>query len=178
MRKSLLWMLPALLLVSGCAGQEVFEQVEDDYAVLAPAPESILVELPPEAAVTAMGSDRDHAIYFCDGYTLTVQTLAGGDMGRSIEELTGFSPEQITLLQTGDGSVRRYTGTWTCAGEAGDQVGRFVLLDDGDYHYAVTVMAPAECIGELQLAWDSVLRSVNLGSTAPELPDTDPGTDG
>lgn len=178
MRKCLLWMLPALLLVSGCAEQEVFEQVGDDYAVMAPAPGSVQVELPPEAAVTALGSERDHAIYFCDGYTLTVQTLAGGDMERTVEELTGFLPDRITVLQTGSGQVRRYTGTWTCVGEAGDQVGQFVVLDDGSYHYAVTVMAPAERVGALRLTWDTVLDSVNLGSTGSALPDTDPGTDG
>lgn len=178
MRKCLLWMLPALLLVSGCAGQEVFEQVEDDYAVIAPAPQSVMVDLPQEAAVTAMGTDRNHAIYFCDGYTMTVQTLTGGDLVQTVGELTGFAPDRITILQTGDGALSRYTGTWTCIGEAGDQVGRFVLLDDGAYHYAVTVMAPAEHFGELGLAWDTLLRSVNLGSTAQGLPDTDPGTDG
>lgn len=164
MKKCLLWLLPVLLLW-GCGQQEVFEQVEDVYAVSAPQPEKLFVDLPAGAAMTAMGSGEDHAIYFCDGFTLTVQTLAGGDLGRSTVQLTGFLPGQMTLIQTEEGAVKRYVGAWSCAGEEGDQVGRLVLLDDGAYHYAVTVMAPAQDVASLQLAWDTVLGSVSFDRT-------------
>lgn len=164
MRRCLVSLLIVLLL-SGCGKQEVFEQVEDVYQVMAPQAGVVKMEIPDDAAATAMGTGADHAVYFCDGYSLTVQTLAGGDLSRTVIELTGFSPEMMTLLQTGNGELKRYEGTWTCAGEGGDQVGRLVLLDDGTYHYAVTVMAPAESVGELLLAWDTVLGSVKLDRT-------------
>ena len=175
MKKSLLCLLP-LVFLWGCGQQEVFEQLEDVYAVMVPQPGVLSLELPEGAAMTAMGSGEDHAIYFCDGYTLTVQTMAGGDLNRTVTQLTGFLPDQLTLLQTGRGDTQAYVGTWACAGETGDQVGRFLLLDDGAYHYTVTVMASAELAGELHPAWDTVFDSVMLTDTAPSLPDTAPGT--
>lgn len=160
------WLLfLAVVMISGCADQEVFEQVEDVYQVMAPQAAVLYVQLPEEAAVTAMGSGQENAIYFCDGYTLTVQTLAGGDLDRTLRQVTGYAAERLTLLQTGTGETERYECAWTSAGEGGDQVGRLVLLDDGANHYAVTVMAPAETAGELSLTWDTVLDSVTLGDT-------------
>lgn len=161
MRK--LWLLlPVLGLLWGCARQEVFERVEDLYQVRPPVAGVIAVDVPADALVTAMATGEDSTIYFCDGYTLTVQTLAGGDLGRTVTELTGFGPEAVTLVQTRDGELKRYEGTWICAGEGGDQVGQLVLLDDGGHHYAVTVMAPAARVGQLRLVWDSLLDSVTL----------------
>lgn len=157
--------LLTVLLLSGCAQREVFEQVEDVYQVIAPQPGILLVEIPEDASVSAMGAGQENSIYFCDGYTLTVQTMAAGDLNRTMEDLTGFSTDGFALFQTRDGDVKQYEGTWTCAGEGGDQVGRLVLLDDGDYHYAVTVMASAEDAGDLRLAWDTVLGSVALNDT-------------
>lgn len=159
------FLLLAVLMLSGCGEQEVFEQVEDVYQVMAPRAAAVYVQLPEEAAVTAMGSGKENAIYFCDGYTLTVQTLAGGDLDRTLRQVTGFSGEQLTLLKTRTGEVEGYECAWTCTGEGGDQVGRLLLLDDGAYHYAVTVMAEAEKAGELSLTWDTVFGSVTLGST-------------
>ena len=175
MKKCLLWLLPVLLLW-GCGPQEVFEQIGDVYEVIGIPPQAVAVDLPGDAVVHTLGSGQDNAIYFCDGYTLTVQTLAGGDLNRSIGELTGFPLENMTLYQTGNGAVRRYVGTWTCLGETGEQVGRLVLLDDGNYHYAVTVMAPAESVSALQLTWDTVLGSVSLADIETWTPGTVPGT--
>lgn len=161
MKKCWIW-LSVFLLLSGCGNQEVFEQMDDVYQAAAPQAAVVSLEIPEDAAVPAIGSGPNHAIYFCDGYTMTVQTLIGGDLNRTLKELTGFPQEMLTVLQTRDGELRRYEGTWTCVGEGGDQVGRLVLLDDGAYHYAVTVIAPAELISQLRLTWDTLFDSVTL----------------
>ena len=156
MKKWLVLLLTALLLC-GCTEQEIFEQVEDVYQVMAPQPGILLMEIPEDASVSAMESGQENSIYFCD--------MAAGDLNRTLEEITGFSADGLALFQTRDGAVKQYEGTWTCAGEGGDQVGRLVLLDDGSYHYVVTVMASAADVGTLRLAWDTVLGSVTLGNT-------------
>lgn len=161
-----MWSLFCLTLVLlGCGQQEVLEQIEDVYEVVAPQPGVLLVDFPEEAAATAMGSGQDHSIYFCDGYTLTVQTMPAGDLEETVLEITGYRKDRITMFQTATGAVDRYEAAWTCVGESGDLVGRFVLLDDGAHHYVVTVMADADAVGELRLAWDTVLESVSLQNT-------------
>ena len=166
-----MWCLMGLILVLyGCGQQEVLEQLEDVYEVISLQPEVLLVDLPEEAAATVMGSGQNHAIYFCDGYTLTIQTMPSGDLERTVMDITGFKKDHITMVQTDSGVADRYEAVWVCAGEAGDQVGRFVLLDDGAYHYVVTVMADAGSMSELRLSWDTVLDSVSLQNTGSSLP--------
>lgn len=163
--KKVWWMLWLILSLCGCGQQEVLEQVEDVYQVMASQPGLLMVALPEEAAATVMGSGQASSIYFCDGYTLTVQTVPAGDMDRTVREVTGFSKNRVTMYQTETGAVDRYEAAWTSAGEGGDQVGRMVLLDDGTYHYVVTVMADADAVADLRLAWDTVLDSVSLENT-------------
>ena len=163
MRK--IWIVLVLaLMLTACGEEPVFEEIRDVHQVMAPQPGLVELELPPEAALLTMESDAGQ-LYFCDGYTLTVQTLAGGDLDRSLRTLTGFGWDQLTLLETEREGVRRIECIWTGAGEGGDQVGRLLLLDDGNFHYGVTVMADAALAGELRLLWDSVLDSVSLDRT-------------
>lgn len=164
MKKIWLWILP--LLLAGCGSAEVFEPVEDQYLIQTPQAQLVSLEMPEEAAVTAMG-DAENVLYFCDGYVLSVQTLAGGDLDRSFRQLTGYGKDRLTVLKTGDGETDRYECAWSSTGETGDQVGRLVLLDDGTYHYAVSVMAEAEAAGALQDVWEWLLGSVTLADTAP-----------
>lgn len=160
MRKLWLILLPLLLL--GCGSKEVFEQVDDRYEILLPQAQVISLDLPEEAAVAAM-SGGGNTLYFCEGYTLAVQTLPGGDLNRSLQTLTGYSKDRLTVIRTGD----RYTCAFSSMGENGSQVGQVVLVDDGAYHYGVTVMADAEVAGNLTEIWEELLGSVRLSRTDP-----------
>lgn len=153
------------LLLGGCGTEAVYEPVEDVYQVMAPEAARLRLELPPEAAVLTMGNATAGDIYFCDGYTLTVQTMTGGDLDGTLRAVTGYGRDGLTLLETRDGNCTRLESAWTSAGEGGDQVGRMVLLDDGVYHYVVTVMADAAQAGNLRLAWDTLFDSVSLDRT-------------
>ena len=157
-------LLAVLVLLSGCSVQ-TFETVDDpnDVVVMA-TPAQLTFDLPDHAASAVM-QGASGSLYFCDGYTITVQTLTGGDLNRSLQTLTGYSRESLTVVQTQRGSSLCYSCAWTSAGEGGDQVGRLVLLDDGTYHYAVTVMAPAAEAGNLSEIWDDILNRVTLRST-------------
>ena len=132
--KKLLVILSFLLLLSGCA-QDVFETVEDqdDVPVIA-TPATLLIELPDSAASPVMDGASGR-LYFCDGYDLMIETLVAGDLNATIRNLTGFTKDGIQLLQTTRCGVPCYEAAWSSAGEAGDQVGRFMVLDDGCYHY-------------------------------------------
>ena len=89
-----------MLLLAGCGMAETAETVADvwEEPVMA-APSQIHLELPGEALECAMESDTG-SLYLGDGYDVMVQTLSGGDLEATIRTLTGFSKEEITVVQT------------------------------------------------------------------------------
>lgn len=164
MRKWIVCIL-AVLLLCGCGAQPTFETVNDeDSMVVSASVRRIELTLPKEAAKPAMESAAGDRVYLCDGYTLTVQTFSGGDLNRTLQQLTGFPRDQLQLIQSKSADALRYDLAWSAAGEGGDQVGRAVILDDGKNHYAVTVMAEAKLAGQLQETWQTLLGSAGLST--------------
>ena len=158
------WCVLALsLLLTGCGTTEVWETIADvdDTPVMAQM-QQITVNLPTDASVETMENDQTEKIYLCNGYTVTVQTLPGGDVDKTLRQISGFSRDQLTVMETQGFNTKRYACVWAAAGEAEDQVARAVVLDDGNYHYAVTVMAPFSTAGDLASTWQSILSSVQL----------------
>lgn len=158
------------LLLCGCSAQETFETVDDIVAQqVSGQMQQLLIDLPAESALPTLENDGEGTLYLCDGYTLTVQTFAAGDLGKTLRSVTGYEKEQLQLLQTTSASATRYDCVWTAAGESEDQVGRMVLLDDGSFHYVLTAMAGASQMDRLQPVWDGLFRSVELVSSLDEI---------
>ena len=159
-----LWCVLVLsLLLTGCGTTEVWETVTDvDDAPAMAQMQQITLTLPKDAVCETMENSQLEKIYFCDGYTVTVQTLPGGDLEKTLQQISGFSKEQLTVMQTQMQNAKRYECVWAAAGEAEDQVARAVVLDDGSFHYAVTVMAPFSTAGDLSATWQGILSSVQL----------------
>lgn len=164
--KKLVVLLAFVLLLSGCADQSVFETLSDqpDAQVLAPV-RQLQVALPKEASAPTLQSEEAGKLYLCDGYTLSVQTMDGGDLDATLRSLTGFSKDQLTVMTTEKHGIRRHDCVWSAAGEGGDHVARAVILDDGNYHYAVTVMADFAAAGDLADTWKSILDTVGFSDT-------------
>lgn len=161
------WMLVFALALTlwGCGGTGDFEQVQDVYQPQAAVAAQVALTLPEEAAQTVMNGGENGTLYFCDGYTLTVQTLDGGDLNRTMQTMTGYALDSLAVMETAFEDCKRYECVWSSAGEGGDQVGRLLCLDDGSYHYVVTVMAQAESAGDLRQVWEDLFSSVSLGYT-------------
>lgn len=161
------WLLLVLVLgLTGCGAQQTFETVSDVLDMPAMAQmQQVELSLPKDAAAASMESPDAGKIYLCDGYTLTVQTMEAGDLNRTLRQLTGYNKEQLTVMETRYNGIARYESVWTAAGEGGDHVGRAVILDDGSYHYAVSVMADFTAAGDLTPVWQEILGSVKLVST-------------
>ncbi len=151
--------------LTGCSAKETFETVSDlnEVPVLAQM-QQLQLALPDEAAMPSMENPDAGKLYLCDGYTLSVQTMDSGDLDRTLRQLTGYGRSQLTLMQTQPSGVDRYECVWSAAGEDGDQIGRTVVLDDGSYHYSVSVMAAADDAGELADTWQEIFDSVKLVS--------------
>lgn len=154
-----------IFLLTGCSAQETFETISDDVLQSAMAPMGqISITLPEDAAVPSMDNDEAGKIYLCDGYTVTVQTLSGGDLNATLRNVTGYEKDRLTVIQTELSGICRYDCAWSTVGEGGDWVARTTVLDDGNYHYAVSVMAESSVAGEQAEAWQTVLDSVCLSN--------------
>lgn len=151
------------LLLSGCGAKETLETVADDIPlqpVLA-QPAQISVRLPDNAVSPVLESDTEQ-VYFCEDYEIAIETRASGDLSGTITAMTGFDPEQLTVMHTSLDGVDRYEFVWASAGEDGDRLGRGVVLDDGSYHYCMTVLRDAENQKKSQVVWSDVFSSFSL----------------
>ncbi len=156
-----LWILLILcVLLCGCAAAPTFETVDDVYTPSA-GPQALEMELdlPKNAAMLTSNGEN---LYFCSGYELMTQTLPSGDLEKTLKSITGYDRDHLTLLETSRDGMPCYTCAWTSLGESGNRVGRAVILDDGHYHYCLSVMADAEVAGQVQAQWQEVLASVQL----------------
>lgn len=150
-----------VLLLSGCSLQ-TFEKVEDGNDVPAMAdPATLLIDLPETAAAPAMQGSSG-SLYFCGDYDITVEILPSGNLSQTLKTLTGYEKEELGLMQTERCGAACYEGAWSAAGEAGDHIGRVLVLDDGSFHYCVSIMAAADSAGSCAEEWNAVLASVAL----------------
>ena len=153
----------ALCLLAGCGAAETMETVSDVWVEQTlPKPASISVDLPGETALPVMESDNGR-IYICNDYEVCLQTLEGGDLQETIRAMSGHDPENLTVLSTVQENLDRHEFVWASAGETGDWLGRGVILDDGAYHYTMTVLRSADSVETSQVVWDGVFNSFRIG---------------
>jgi hypothetical protein len=159
-------LLAAMLLLSGCKLQQTMETVGDvDNIEVVSRLQQLELDLPKETFAPALQNESGERIYMCDDYTICVQTFEGGDMDRTLKTLTGFSKDDLTVMETEVDGVKRVSCVWSAAGEGGDHIGRALVLDDGNYHYAVSVMAEFSKVGDLSSKWKELFESVRLTDT-------------
>lgn len=161
MRKWGICVLAALLL-SGCAAEETFETVADE--AISPSlgqPKEVVLQLPEEAASPASESEFGR-LYQCDGYEIMVQILEAGDLDRTLTTVSGYDKNDLTLLETRQGEYDRYDMVWASAGEQGSRLGRGAILDDGSYHYVLTVLGDADRVKEWETVWEELFASFDL----------------
>ena len=158
------FVLILLLMLTGCSAQPVYETVQDELIQPVSAqPQQIHVDLAEEPILPAMESDGG-TLYLCGDYDVMVHTLPAGDLSRTIQQVSGFLPEELTVLQTVSGDVDKYEFVWTSAVDGGEQIGRATILDDGNYHYVLSATMDAEQIAEYQEIWNGIFDSFYLES--------------
>ena len=121
-------------------------------------PREISVRLPENTVLPVMEQDG-RKLYMGQNYEIMLETLASGDLNATICSVSGFEKEQLTVLQTQQADAERYDFVWTTAGERGERLGRAVILDDGNYHYCMSVLRDAE---ESTVVWQDVFSSFAL----------------
>lgn len=162
MKKWLILLLTALLL-AGCGAEETLETVADelDIPVMA-TPREVSVSLPGESDLGAVEGSTGR-LYLANDYQVAIETLDAGDLDETIRQMSGFHREDLTVLETQeDDGVKRYEFVWVSAGETGEQLGHGIVLDDGNYHYCMTVLRDADQESGAQVVWDEVFQSFSL----------------
>lgn len=161
--KLIIAVLALIWCLTGCAGPQSYETLSDTWvAPQIPEPMQIHLELPETAASPTLQTDTGDRLYLCDDYWIALQTVTSGDLERTLQDLTGYSLDALSPVQTMQDGVACYDCAWTLAGEGKTQTGRLRLLDDGNYHYAVSVLADADQAGRLQEQIQALFRSVSL----------------
>ncbi len=161
--KKVMCVIFAMILLTGCQQPKDFETMSDSFVQPEqPQPKEVFLQLPGDAAKAVLEAEGTGTLYLCDGYSVTLQTLPAGNLDATLREVTGYGREKIQLWEKKEGDVSRFVCVWTAAGEGGDQMGKTAILDDGDYHYVLSVMAAAEDAGELAETWQQLMDSFNI----------------
>ena len=162
MKKLLVILLTAGLLTA-CGVPPAYETVNDVYTQPQNAkPMQMVLDMPQEAAAPSLQSPDTGAFYQCDGYTMVIQTFASGNLEQTLQNMTGRGKDQLRPIKTMTEQGNRYDFIWTAAGENGLQMGRGCLLDDGNYHYTLSVMADASETGRLRETWQNLFDTCRL----------------
>ena len=161
MKKLCLWMMLVALL-AGCDTQQTLETVADEMVQqVISQPREIMLTLPEETLLPAMESNG-RRLYLCNGYDVAVQTLESGDLDATIQQISGFTSTELTIMETLEGEYLCYEFVWTNAAELGEQVCRAKILDDGSYHYVLSAMAPAGKASEYQEIWNGIFETFGI----------------
>ena len=142
-----LWILLALtLLLCGCAAEETLETVSDDIIQPVMAqPGEISVRLPDNAVAPVLESDSEQ-VYLSEDYEIIVETVGGGDLSATIQRISGYTPDNLTVMETAQDGAKRYDFVWASAG-------------DGNYHYCLSVLRDADTTEKSQIVWRDVFDS-------------------
>ena len=154
------WAIIAMLfMLAGCTADDTFETISDEAVepVMA-APGETTVMLPDGAAAPVLQSD-DRQMYLGEDYHIVLENHPSGDLGKTIRAMSGFEGSSLTVMKTVQGLADRYEFVWVSAAESGEQLGRGVILDDGQYHYCMSVLRDPQSADNV---WEQVFASFRL----------------
>ena len=153
-------------LLLGCTSPS-YETVMDTMPlILHNAPKEIKLQLPPGTVQPVFENKNTDKLYFCDGYEMILRTVEGGDLQKTVKDISGYDIDDLTVVETKQQELKRYEFVWTAAGENGDRVGRTAVLDDGIYHYTLSLVADAQLAGQLRQTWEDIISTFAVVSIA------------
>jgi hypothetical protein len=148
------------IFLCGCTAQETFETIADEpVRTVMSQPREISVRLPDDGVSPVLEGETEQ-VYMSADYEIVIETLSAGDLDATIRGICGYGREQLTVMETQWDDVTRYEFVWATAGEKGDRLGRAVVLDDGEYHYCMSVLRDAQTMS--QIVWRDVFSSFAL----------------
>lgn len=143
-------------LLTGCAATPTFEtlgQVQHEQPVVR---KTASADIPADALELENGTD---GAWLCGSYYLEIRTVQSTDLGETVQTLSGCDEEKLTVMTLSDHGMDRYEWVWTAMSEEGRQLGRAVVLDDGNFHYCLSAVGPAEQGSSLAAEWNELFST-------------------
>ena len=150
------------LFLCGCAKETEFETISDVDSYPSNEPSEVTFILPEEASVQTMEDGDGNHIYICENYCVETYTFPSGDIGDTIQKVSGFAKDDITVLKRENGDIKRYECTWSSAGEGDLQVCRASVLDDGNFHYVLSASGNQLSVSSFEDQWQSMFSSYSI----------------
>ena len=150
------------IFLGGCSGTETFEVISDGInEPNTPMPAQIKLEISEDVAVKVMHGEG-WELYEGDRCQIIVQTYPSGNLDETLKQITGYGKECLTVMELREKNMEKYVFAWSVVSGEGELVGRCTVLDDGWYHYCLTVLTDAECFGELRDTVDAMFATYSL----------------
>lgn len=166
-----LWVLCAVIALCGCsrAEQPVWETVSDAYLlpVHAAPTYDASIQLDGSTPLAEVFSDLSSRVYSdAEGrYEVAVETRTADSLAQLVREMTGFSLDQLDVLQRQQDGMQRYDMAWSAVSEDGNVSCRAAVLDDGLFYYVLTAQIPqefsAQCRSEVEAVFQSFCLTVH-----------------
>ena len=152
------------VLLCGCSSTDSLEMINDHFeTVPVAAPAMIHLDFPEEDNVTVAQGDG-WCTYTADAYEIVVQTCASGDLNRTLQQITGYNKERLTVMEIPATNTNKYVCAWSTVSEEGEMVGRCTIIDDGVYHYCLSVLIDADVAGDIREDIDTIFATYSLES--------------
>ena len=164
--KKLCVALALALCLGGCgSGEEpVMETVADGIMEpVAAEPSAVSVWVPEDAAAQTMAGEGE--CYTWGEKELRVQTFEGGDIRTTLQTVTGMDPERLTVMEYERDGVQLYQTVWSATSEEGITLGRCMVVDDGNYHYCISLLSPEDADAAGDFA--RICASMTIGEEDP-----------
>lgn len=143
-----------LLAATGCGAEKIPDSEEHDCVV---QDENKLPRYDISMAIPADAPEIETFRGDCcrvyaqkDGeYYLTVQTLQAESLDDILLELTGKQKNTGTMVTTWQQGMPRHDLNWVSAGEAGLEVNRAAIIDDGSHYYTIILTVTEEMAAQI-----------------------------
>lgn len=167
MKKCVVWVMAALLL-TGCAAEPVYETIGDVWANSEPVSAPGMIEFAmPDGAQMEVLEESASRCYTVGEWEIWTQVCPGGDIRSTMAQVTGIGADALTIVTRQMQGMACYETAWSTTGEDGMKVGRTAVMDDGNYHYCVSVTVPETDANEVAEFYGQILDSVTVSDTAP-----------
>lgn len=165
--KRLLVLMMAAALMSGCAAEPVYETIgnamEDTQPVISPG--KIELVLPEEAEMQVIEDEYGSKSYRIGDREVWTQICDGGDVSATLEKVTGIRADALTVMEHQVLDMPCHEIAWITTNEEGTFVARTAVLDDGNYHYCVSLMMPEADAEKLGDSFSELLSGVSISGT-------------
>ena len=106
-------------LLTGCGAQETYETIADEVveSVMA-TPKQIFVDLPGDALAPVLETMGEQ-VYLSHDYEIVIETLNAGDLASTVEAISGYPMEALTIMNTQRDGIDRHEFVWASAGDSG-----------------------------------------------------------